>query len=64
MNCPRLALTLGEPAGVGPDIVLCNARRETAAQIVVIGDPDVLEKRARRIGTTVELTDFDPDAAI
>ena len=64
MNCPRLALTLGEPAGVGPDIVLCNARRETAAQIVVIGDPDVLEKRARRIGTTVELTEFDPDAAI
>ena len=64
MNCPRLALTLGEPAGVGPDIVLSSARRETAAQIVVIGDPDVLEQRARRIGTTIELTEFDPDAAV
>ena len=64
MTCPRLALTPGEPAGIGPDIVLKSARHELEAQVVVIGDPDLLEDRARRIGIPVELTEFDPDAAV
>ena len=64
MIYPRLALTLGEPAGIGPDIVLGSARHEAAAQIVVIGDPGVLEQRARRIGAAVELTAFDPAAPV
>ena len=59
-----MALTPGEPAGIGPDIVLGCARHEAAAQIVVIGDPDVLERRARRIGAAVELTAFDPEAPV
>ena len=59
---PRLALTLGEPAGIGPDIVLNNARRELAAQVVVIGDSAVLEDRAHRMGMSVKLTEYDPDA--
>ena len=62
-SLPRLALTLGEPAGIGPDIALKSARHEAQAQIVVIGDPDLLEDRARRIGAAVELTEFEPDAA-
>ena len=63
-SLPRLALTPGEPAGIGPDIVLGSARHEAGAQIVVIGDPDMLEQRARRIGAPVELTEFDPDAPV
>ncbi|MCY4364048.1 MAG: 4-hydroxythreonine-4-phosphate dehydrogenase PdxA [Gammaproteobacteria bacterium] len=63
-SLPRLALTPGEPAGIGPDIVLGSARHEAAAQIVVIGDPAVLEQRARRIGAAVELTAFDPAAPV
>ena len=61
-SSPRLALTLGEPAGIGPDIVLNNARRELAAQVVVMGDPAVLEDRARRTGMSVELIEYDPGA--
>ena len=61
-SLPRLALTLGEPAGIGPDIVLGSARHEAGAQVVVIGDREVLEQRARQIGTPVELTEFDPEA--
>ena len=57
-----MALTPGEPAGIGPDIVLASARHEVDAQIVVIGDPAALEQRARRIGAAVELAEFDPDA--
>ena len=63
-SLPRLALTPGEPAGIGPDIVLGSAGHEAGAQIVVIGDPDMLEQRARRIGAAVELTEFDPEAPV
>ena len=63
-SLPRLALTLGEPAGIGPDIVVASARHEAGAQIVVIGDPAVLEQRARRIGASVGLVEFDPDAPV
>ena len=63
-SLPRLALTPGEPAGIGPDIVLGSARHEVDAQIVVIGDPGALERRARRIGAAVELTEFDPEAPV
>ena len=61
---PRLALTLGEPAGIGPDIVLASARHEAGAQIIVIGDPAFLEQRASRIGASVGLVEFDPDAPV
>lgn len=61
--CPRLALTLGEPAGIGPDIALGAARRGLLAQLIVIGDPGLLQERARRLGMDVELTEYDPRAA-
>ena len=58
-----MILTLGEPAGIGPDIVLKSARHELQAQVVVIGDPDLLEDRARRLGTPIELTEYVPGTA-
>ena len=58
----RLALTPGEPAGIGPDIILAAARHGAGAQIVVIGDREVLEQRARQTGASVDLTEFDPEA--
>ena len=64
MTCPRVALTMGEPAGIGPDILLASAMNQVWAQRVVIGDPVVLEARARMLGMEVELTQYDPDAPI
>ena len=64
MSCPRIALTMGDPAGIGPDILLTGAAHEGWAQRVVIGDPVVLEQRARKIGTDVQLVQYDPDTAI
>ena len=55
-----MVLTLGEPAGIGPDIVLKSARQPLPAQVVVIGDPDLLEDRARRLGMAIELSEFVP----
>lgn len=63
-SLPRLALTLGEPAGIGPDVVLHSAWHEARAQIVVIGDPDMLQDRAQRLGRNLDLAEYHPDAGI
>ncbi len=49
---PRLALTVGDPAGIGPEIVLrtlAGARRY-AADLVVYGPLELLDQRALRLG--------------
>lgn len=43
---PRLALTPGEPAGIGPDLAVQLAQRALNAQIVVVADPALLAERA------------------
>lgn len=64
MTCPRVALTMGDPAGIGPDILLAGALNQVWAQRVVIGDPVVLDARARMLGTDVELIQYDPEAPV
>jgi len=44
---PVIALTPGEPAGVGPDLCLQLAQRPPDAALVLIADPAVLAERAR-----------------
>lgn len=46
---PRIAITTGEPAGIGPELCLSLAGRFFAAELVLIGDPAVLEQRAARL---------------
>jgi 4-hydroxythreonine-4-phosphate dehydrogenase len=56
---PRIALTSGEPAGIGPDLCLAIARdREAAAtdlgcEIVCLADADLLAARARQTRTAL-----------
>ncbi|MFC3909094.1 4-hydroxythreonine-4-phosphate dehydrogenase PdxA [Legionella dresdenensis] len=52
-------VTSGEPAGIGPDI--CLPLAESDLPIVVIGNKQVLQERADKLGLTVELVDYDPD---
>ncbi len=52
---PVIALTTGEPAGIGPDLALMLARSEFPARIVAIGDEKLLAERARRLGLDVKL---------
>lgn len=61
---PRLAITPGEPAGIGPDIVLQAALRGVAAALVCIADPTLLRARASALKLDVEfdiVTDALPD---
>jgi len=47
---PCVALTLGEPAGVGADVVLEVVQGDFAAQLVVVGSKELLQQRALELG--------------
>lgn len=50
MSIPRIALTPGEPAGIGPDIVLQLAQHDLPAQLIIFADPEMLAQRAVQLG--------------
>lgn len=56
---PRLALTAGEPAGVGPELLVRLAATSLAANFVAITDRGLLERAAVRCGTAITLIDDD-----
>jgi 4-hydroxythreonine-4-phosphate dehydrogenase len=64
MTIPRIAITTGEPAGIGPDILLRAAAKDFPAQLVAIADPNLLRERAEMLGLTLEFVDFDPDREV
>ena len=43
MTSPRLVITAGEPAGIGPDVLLTALQRAFDARIAVVTDIDVLK---------------------
>jgi len=55
---PRIFLTPGEPAGIGPDLVLAVARRRLPAEIVAVADPALLQERARALKLKVRIEEF------
>lgn len=54
----RLALVPGEPAGVGPELVVQAAQRDWAAELVVYGDGASLQRAANRLGLPLALHPF------
>ncbi|UGB38588.1 4-hydroxythreonine-4-phosphate dehydrogenase PdxA [Frateuria soli] len=56
---PRLALTAGEPAGVGPELLVRLASTPLAAGLVAITDRDLLSRAAARCGVPLELHEDD-----
>jgi len=61
-----LALTLGEPAGIGPDLALAVWHRRTALDIprfYLAGDADFLARRARRLGLDIPIATVTAEAA-
>jgi 4-hydroxythreonine-4-phosphate dehydrogenase len=52
---PRLALTAGEPAGIGPELLAALAATPIAADLIAIGDLDLLRDAAQRRGIALQL---------
>ncbi len=58
----RIALTPGEPAGIGPDLIAAIAAHASPAERVVIADRDMLAARAAALGHDLAPYAFDPAA--
>jgi 4-hydroxythreonine-4-phosphate dehydrogenase len=52
-----IAVTSGEPAGIGPEICLALGESPLAARVVVLGDREMLEARAHGLGSRVRMRD-------
>src|ERR1035437_1263364 len=55
---PRLALAIGDPAGIGPELaarLLADKDITDAAQIIAIGDSRVLDEGARVAGVRIDV---------
>ncbi len=62
MAIARIAITAGEPAGIGPDIVLLAAQHAWPAELVVLADPDLLQQRAQALRLPLTLQTWTADA--
>ena len=58
----RIAITPGEPAGIGPDILVQLAQHQQRAQLVAIADPSLLADRAKRLGLPLVIKSFNDNA--
>ncbi len=55
-SLPRLFITAGEPAGVGPELCLTIATQPWSAELIVIADPQMLQRYADLLGIKISLT--------
>lgn len=56
---PLIAVTSGEPAGIGPDICIALARQAFPARLKILGDRQLLADRARQLGVSLDGLDIE-----
>ncbi|MBN8726493.1 MAG: 4-hydroxythreonine-4-phosphate dehydrogenase PdxA [Xanthomonadales bacterium] len=61
---PRLAITAGEPAGIGPELVARLAASDIAADLVAITDRQLLADAAARADIALDIQAYDPATPI
>ncbi|HEY9147316.1 MAG TPA: 4-hydroxythreonine-4-phosphate dehydrogenase PdxA [Thiobacillus sp.] len=59
MNLPLIALTAGEPAGIGPDLCVALSQQALPCRLSVLGDIHVLRARAAQLGIAVDFLTGD-----
>lgn len=58
-SIPRIALTPGEPAGIGPDLCIQLAQLDLPFELIVVASPELLKQRAQQLGLLVSTHPFD-----
>lgn len=58
-DCYRIAVTPGEPAGIGPDLVITLAQQTQQHEIVAIADPQLLRERAQQLNLSLRLREIN-----
>ncbi len=55
---PRIAITAGEPAGIGPDLCVLLAHQPLNAEVVMIADANMLQERAKALNVAIQIQDY------
>lgn len=55
---PSLIVTPGEPAGIGPDIVITHLNQDASSNLVIVADPELMQQRAKALGIQIEINEF------
>jgi len=63
MSRPVIAVTSGEPAGIGPELCLRLAECAGPARLVVLGDRALLAERAAALGLAIRFRDYQTEQA-
>ena len=58
----RIAVTPGEPAGIGPDILIQLAQKKRDVELVAIASPQLLAERAKQLNLPLTLNLVEADA--
>ncbi|MEX9842060.1 4-hydroxythreonine-4-phosphate dehydrogenase PdxA [Providencia rettgeri] len=57
-----VVITPGEPAGVGPDLLIQLAQQQWPVELVACADPDLLRQRAKALNLPLTLTEYSPNS--
>lgn len=58
----RIALTPGEPAGIGPDLTVMLAQQPRSSEVIAIADPELLLQRAQELGLPLHVREVALDS--
>src|SRR4051812_33701390 len=61
-NRPPLAITMGDPAGVGPEVIIgawSNAQIHAATRPIVLGHPEILRRAAKLLKRNLIVVEVD-----
>ncbi len=65
-NIPRLAVTPGEPAGIGPDLIIQLSQQQGSspysAELIVIADKVMMQARAKQLDIPISFVDYHADS--
>lgn len=57
----RIAVTPGEPAGIGPDLLIRLVQQAQTVELVAIADPQLLSERAQQLNLPLTIEEFQTD---
>ncbi|MDP1521686.1 MAG: 4-hydroxythreonine-4-phosphate dehydrogenase PdxA [Methylotenera sp.] len=60
-SLPTIAITAGEPAGIGPDLCVMLAHKSLNASVVVVADAEMLKARAVQLKLSLKITPYTPN---
>ena len=67
MSKPKLAVAIGDPAGIGPELsarIVDDPELRSAARLIIVGDERVLARGAAQIGVTLDIATRKPGEAL